>query len=178
MGLGKLKDKLLSGYPGGYRHIRRGTQPVDGPPPFELPADPSLHGAPQRAAHPEEPPRRAPPHSAGLPGNSGQREERPLPPRRRQVPRREVLRVRERRGSVPDVLPRRGRAMAAAPLAVAVDLDIRPKGRKRGQMPGRLQPRQADSPDVNEGNGTRLPGMSRTGGNNEFFRSTRRWIPT
>lgn len=63
--------------------------------------------------------------------------------------------------------------MAAAPLAVAVDLDIRPKGRKRGQMPGRLQPRQADSPDVNEWNGTRLPGMSRTGGNNEFFRSTR-----
>ena len=40
MGLGKLKDKLLSGYPGGYRHMRRGTQPVDGPPPFEAPADP------------------------------------------------------------------------------------------------------------------------------------------
>ena len=40
MGLGKLKDKLLSGYPGGYRHMRRGTQPVDGPPPFEPPADP------------------------------------------------------------------------------------------------------------------------------------------
>ena len=40
MVLGKLKDKLLSGYPGGYRHMRRGTQPVDGPPPFQLPADP------------------------------------------------------------------------------------------------------------------------------------------
>ena len=36
-------------------------------------------------------------------------------------------------------------------------------------MPGRVQPRQADSPDVNEWNGTRFAGMSRTGGNNEFF---------
>ena len=41
MGLGKLKDKLLSGYPGGYRHMLRGTQAVDGPPPFEPPPDPS-----------------------------------------------------------------------------------------------------------------------------------------
>ena len=31
MVLGKSLAKLLSGYPGGYRHMRRGTQPVDGP---------------------------------------------------------------------------------------------------------------------------------------------------
>ena len=35
----------------------------------------------------------------------------------------------------------------------------------------------ADSPDVNEWNGTRLPGMSRTGGNNRYFRSTRWPVP-
>ena len=29
----------MSGYPGGYKHMRRGTQAVDGPPPFEVPAD-------------------------------------------------------------------------------------------------------------------------------------------
>ena len=51
------------------------------------------------------------------------------------------------------------------------------KARSRGQIPGRLQPKQASSPDVNEWNGTRLPGMSRTGGNNEFFRSTRWAVP-
>lgn len=52
------------------------------------------------------------------------------------------------------------------------------KARKQGQAPGRLQPQQAaDAPDVNEWNGTRLPGMSRTGGNNAFFRSTRWAVP-
>ena len=51
------------------------------------------------------------------------------------------------------------------------------RARHRGQSPGRLQPRQAGAPDVNEWNGTRLPGMSRTGGNNEFFRSTRWAVP-
>ena len=51
------------------------------------------------------------------------------------------------------------------------------KARKRGQAAGRLQPEQADSPDVNEWNGTRLPGMSRTGGNARFFRSTRWAVP-
>ena len=35
-------SKLLSGYPGGYKHLRRRTQAVDGPPPFEVPAAP-LH---------------------------------------------------------------------------------------------------------------------------------------
>ena len=40
MMLGKLMSKLLSGYPGGYKHMRRGTQPVDGPPLFEVPTDP------------------------------------------------------------------------------------------------------------------------------------------
>ena len=40
MGLGKLLAKPFSGYPGGYKHMRRGTQPVDGPPPFRTPSDP------------------------------------------------------------------------------------------------------------------------------------------
>jgi hypothetical protein len=35
----------------------------------------------------------------------------------------------------------------------------------------------AETPDVNEWNGTRLPGMSRTGGNNRYFRSTRWPVP-
>ena len=35
-------SELLSGYPGGYKHLRRRTQAVDGPPPFKVPADP-LH---------------------------------------------------------------------------------------------------------------------------------------
>ena len=51
------------------------------------------------------------------------------------------------------------------------------KARRRGQSPGRLQPQQAEAPDVNEWNGTRLPGMSRTGGNARFFRSTRWAVP-
>ncbi len=52
------------------------------------------------------------------------------------------------------------------------------KAEKRGQAAGRLQAEQAtDTPDVNEWNGTRLPGMSRTGGNARFFRSTRWAVP-
>ena len=51
------------------------------------------------------------------------------------------------------------------------------KARKVGQAPGRLRPAQADESGVNEWNGTRLPGMSRTGGNNAFFRSTRWAVP-
>ena len=51
------------------------------------------------------------------------------------------------------------------------------KARKVGQAPGRLRPPQADESGVNEWNGTRLPGMSRTGGNNAFFRSTRWAVP-
>ena len=51
------------------------------------------------------------------------------------------------------------------------------KARKQGQTPGRVRPPQADAASVNEWNGTRLPGMSRTGGNNAFFRSTRWPVP-
>ena len=40
MPFGRLMAKLLSGYPGGYKHMRRGTQAVDGPPPFEVPTAP------------------------------------------------------------------------------------------------------------------------------------------
>ena len=40
MGLVKLLTKPLSGYPGGYKHLRRGTQGVDQTPPFQLPEDP------------------------------------------------------------------------------------------------------------------------------------------
>ena len=49
--------------------------------------------------------------------------------------------------------------------------------RRKGQDVGRTRPPQSDDPDVNEWNGTRLPGMSRTGGNNRFFRSTRWAVP-
>ena len=49
--------------------------------------------------------------------------------------------------------------------------------KRKGQMLGRRQPPAADTPDVNEWNGTRLPGMSRTGGNNRYFRSTRWPVP-
>ena len=31
MPFGRLMAKLLSGYPGGYKYMRRGTQAVDGP---------------------------------------------------------------------------------------------------------------------------------------------------
>lgn len=48
--------------------------------------------------------------------------------------------------------------------------------RRRGQEPGRQRP-AIEGPDVNEWNGTRLPGMSRTGGSNKFFRSTRWPVP-
>ena len=51
------------------------------------------------------------------------------------------------------------------------------QARRRGQMAGRVRPQQDESPDVNEWNGTRLPGMSRTGGNNKYFRSTRWAVP-
>ncbi len=51
------------------------------------------------------------------------------------------------------------------------------KALQQEQTPGRLRPARADSPGVNEWNGTRLPGMSRTGGNNAFFRSTRWAVP-
>ena len=51
------------------------------------------------------------------------------------------------------------------------------KAKRRGQPAGRQQPKAADTPDVNEWNGTRLPGMSRTGGNNRDFRSTRWPVP-
>jgi phenylpropionate dioxygenase-like ring-hydroxylating dioxygenase large terminal subunit len=51
------------------------------------------------------------------------------------------------------------------------------RARRQGQDPGRLRPAQAGEPDVNEWNGTRLPGMSRTGGNNRYFRSTRWAVP-
>ena len=51
------------------------------------------------------------------------------------------------------------------------------RARRQGQDPGRLRPAQAEEPDVNEWNGTRLPGMSRTGGNNQYFRSTRWAVP-
>jgi len=51
------------------------------------------------------------------------------------------------------------------------------RARRRGQEPGRRRPPPSDTPDVNEWNGTRLPGMSRTGGNNKFFRSTRWPVP-
>ncbi|MCH8898662.1 MAG: Rieske 2Fe-2S domain-containing protein, partial [Chloroflexi bacterium] len=40
MRLGKLLKKPLSGYPGGYKHLRRGTQGVDQTPPFQQPEDP------------------------------------------------------------------------------------------------------------------------------------------
>jgi phenylpropionate dioxygenase-like ring-hydroxylating dioxygenase large terminal subunit len=51
------------------------------------------------------------------------------------------------------------------------------RARRQGQDPGRQRPPQADYPDVTEWNGTRLPGMSRTGGNNRYFRSTRWAVP-
>jgi len=51
------------------------------------------------------------------------------------------------------------------------------KAKRRGQPAGRQRPDSADTPDVNEWNGTRLPGMSRTGGNNRDFRSTRWPVP-
>jgi phenylpropionate dioxygenase-like ring-hydroxylating dioxygenase large terminal subunit len=51
------------------------------------------------------------------------------------------------------------------------------QARRRGQLAGRLRSAQDESPDVNEWNGTRLPGMSRTGGNNKYFRSTRWAVP-
>ena len=50
------------------------------------------------------------------------------------------------------------------------------KARRRGQVPGRRRA-QTEGPDVNEWNGTRLPGMSRTGGSNRHFRSTRWPVP-
>lgn len=50
------------------------------------------------------------------------------------------------------------------------------RARRRGQEPGRPRP-LTEGPDVNEWNGTRLPGMSRTGGSNKFFRSTRWPVP-
>ncbi len=37
MGLLKLLTKPLSGYPGGYKKMRRGSQPVDAAPPFQRP---------------------------------------------------------------------------------------------------------------------------------------------
>ena len=40
MGLGKLLAKPLSGYPGGYKNMRRGTQGVDQTPPFQSPDNP------------------------------------------------------------------------------------------------------------------------------------------
>jgi len=51
------------------------------------------------------------------------------------------------------------------------------KAKRRGQIPGQRRPPAADTPDVNEWNGTRLPGMSRTGGNNRYYRSTRWPVP-
>jgi hypothetical protein len=51
------------------------------------------------------------------------------------------------------------------------------KAKRAGQPAGRRRPPTADTPDVNEWNGTRLPGMSRTGGNNRYFRSTRWPVP-
>ena len=51
------------------------------------------------------------------------------------------------------------------------------KARRRGQDPQYRRASPADTPDVNEWNGTRLPGMSRTGGNNRYFRSTRWPVP-
>lgn len=51
------------------------------------------------------------------------------------------------------------------------------KAKRAGQTAGRRRPPTADTPDVNEWNGTRLPGMSRTGGNNRYFRSTRWPVP-
>ena len=51
------------------------------------------------------------------------------------------------------------------------------QARRRGQPAGRSRPVQDEGPDVNEWNGTRLPGMSRTGGNNKYFRSTRWAVP-
>jgi len=50
------------------------------------------------------------------------------------------------------------------------------RARRQGQEPGRRRP-PTEGPDVNEWNGTRLPGMSRTGGSNKFFRSTRWPVP-
>ena len=40
MGLGKLLTKPLSGYPGGYKKMRRGFQEFDQTPPFRVPDDP------------------------------------------------------------------------------------------------------------------------------------------
>ena len=40
MGLAKLFTKQLSGYPGGYKQMRRGFQGVTQTPPFKLPDDP------------------------------------------------------------------------------------------------------------------------------------------
>ena len=51
------------------------------------------------------------------------------------------------------------------------------KAHRRGQDPQYRRATLADTPDVNEWNGTRLPGMSRTGGNNRYFRSTRWPVP-
>ena len=51
------------------------------------------------------------------------------------------------------------------------------KTKKQNKMLGMRRPPSAETPDVNEWNGTRLPGMSRTGGNNRDFRSTRWPVP-
>ena len=51
------------------------------------------------------------------------------------------------------------------------------KTKKQNRMLGMRRPPSAETPDVNEWNGTRLPGMSRTGGNNRDFRSTRWPVP-
>ncbi|PKB82818.1 MAG: hypothetical protein BZY88_03675, partial [SAR202 cluster bacterium Io17-Chloro-G9] len=40
MGLGKLFNRQLSGYPGGYKKMRRGFQGFHDAPPFEVPDDP------------------------------------------------------------------------------------------------------------------------------------------
>ena len=40
MGLGKIFTKPLSGYPGGYKKLRRGFQGLNETPPFRVPDDP------------------------------------------------------------------------------------------------------------------------------------------
>ena len=349
MGLGRLKDKLLSGYPGGYRHMRRGTQPVDGPPPFEVPADPTdrrsripptgyreywYPALPAKDVKKDRPevlrmlgtdvvffrdkdgeiqalldqcPHRSvylsmgrcyfkgfltcPYHGAtfdgdgncvafltegpdskmtGAPGMRARKyptvnikgmvfvwmgDGEPVAPQEDIPPEmfeqhnifrpsytmfdcnwvlvlentmdahnafmvhRNALRIlKSRLGGRPrtplgyrvtlvnekNVHYRPGEGKSHVEKYYEDENGVVPyqmyypgvdgvwplhrwrllwtwlfdrKAKRQGQMPGRLQPRQADSPDVNEWNGTRLPGMSRTGGNNEFFRSTRWAVP-